>query len=401
MKVGAWIHGELRREEEEEDQFFDSREDISSAESDSWPGTPRAVERSAGDSLYGVWAQSPGTVRERREKFLKWMGLDLLRSPLSESDEETAPEVDRIVLDGGAMRSDSGSEIASEDMTFDENIGYRIKNLDDGREFVADVFEENGDLRSLREVGSDRMMTLDEFERNFSASVFVQRLMRREESSGSNSENVMTLEMRKRRRSSSRGRIGWLKRLGAVACIVDRQGKESNLNLSASEDSVNDRIQRIQRIQRIHRIQRVKVRSYRKRLKEFSAVYMIQDISAHDGAILTMKFSPDGRYLATGGQDGVVRVWLVTECEWRNAVDVPEDDPSCMYFTANRNSELAPLYADKEKKNKSGSLKRTSDSACVVIPSDVFRISERPLHEFRGHDGDVLDLSWSKSNKVC
>ncbi|KAJ0971108.1 hypothetical protein J5N97_019067 [Dioscorea zingiberensis] len=383
MKGGvAWIHDE-RRGEEDEEQFFDSREDISSAESDSWPGSPPAVDRDAGDCLFGVWVQSPGSVRERREKFLKWMGLG--RSPSSESDEETTvTEVDRIVADGGAVLSDSGSESASEDMVFEENIGYRIKNLDDGREFVADVFGENGDLRSLREVGSDRMMTLDEFERNFSASEFVQRLMRRGESSGSSlEENVVAVEGRRRRNRNGR-RIGWLKRLGAVACIVDRQGKESNLN-------VCDRIQRIQRVQRI------KVRSYRKRLKEFSSVYMRQDISAHDGAILTMKFCLDGRYLATGGEDGVVRVWRVTECELKNALDVPEYDPSCVYFKANRNSELAHLYADKEKKNKPRSLKRTSDSACVVIPSDVFQISEKPLHEFRGHDGDVLDLSWSKN----
>ncbi|KAL4589256.1 hypothetical protein LXL04_002162 [Taraxacum kok-saghyz] len=52
------------------------------------------------------------------------------------------------------------------------------------------------------------------------------------------------------------------------------------------------------------RVQRVKVRQNKKRLKELSAVFIGQDIQAHQYSILTMKFSQDGRYLATVGEDG-------------------------------------------------------------------------------------------------
>ncbi|KAJ6393464.1 hypothetical protein OIU77_022839 [Salix suchowensis] len=38
----------------------------------------------------------------------------------------------------------------------------------------------------------------------------------------------------------------------------------------------------------------------------------------------------------------------------------------------------------------------TSDSTCVVVPPKVFRVLEKSLHEFEGHNGEVLDLSWSK-----
>ena len=60
---------------------------------------------------------------------------------------------------------------------------------------------------------------------------------------------------------------------------------------------------------------------------------------------------------------------------------------------------LAHVDAENEMKCKVKGMKQSADSACVVIPTMVFQISEEPLHEFRGHSGDVLNLSWS-NNKV-
>ncbi|KAK1415167.1 hypothetical protein QVD17_30939 [Tagetes erecta] len=146
------------------------------------------------------------------------------------------------------------------------------------------------------------------------------------------------------------------------------------------------------------KVQRVKVHQCKKRLKELSAMFIGQDIQAHQGSILTMKFSLDGRYLASAGEDAVVRVWQVVEDERSNEIDIPDVDPSCLYFTVNNFSELAPLMAEKQKISMVKSLKRTKSSACVIFPPKVFRILEKPVHEFHGHKGDVLDLSWSKDN---
>jgi WD40 repeat protein len=76
------------------------------------------------------------------------------------------------------------------------------------------------------------------------------------------------------------------------------------------------------------------------------------------------------------------------------------DDPSCVYLKAHHNSGLAPADADNEKKCKVKGVKQSADSACVVIPTMVFQISEEPLQEFRGHSGDVLDLSWSNNKHL-
>jgi WD40 repeat protein len=169
-----------------------------------------------------------------------------------------------------------------------------------------------------------------------------------------------------------------------AACVVDHTGDEPSTSSFDSEQI------------RGGRYDRVKVRSYRKWSKELSAMYEGQVIRAHDGAILTMKFSPDGQFLATGGEDGVVRVWGVSQSE---DYKIPMDDPSCVYLKSRRKYGLAPVSVDSEKMCKVKSMKKTRDSACIMIPSKVFHISEEPLHEFYGHSCDVLDLSWS-NNKV-
>jgi WD40 repeat protein len=53
----------------------------------------------------------------------------------------------------------------------------------------------------------------------------------------------------------------------------------------------------------------VKVLVNRKVYKEFTETRLIQTIGAHEDAVWTMKFSHTGEYLATAGQDAIVRVW--------------------------------------------------------------------------------------------
>uniref|UniRef100_A0A7N0TW08 Uncharacterized protein n=1 Tax=Kalanchoe fedtschenkoi TaxID=63787 RepID=A0A7N0TW08_KALFE len=105
---------------------------------------------------------------------------------------------------------------------------------------------------------------------------------------------------------------------------------------------------------------------------EFSAVYIGQKIKAHSGCIRAMKISPDGHYLASGGEDGVIRIWLIT--------------------SSDRN-ELKP------GKLKDGT-KSLSALVNVIIPDKLFHIEEHPLHEFCDHTGSVVDIAWSKCNHL-
>ncbi|KAH0433527.1 hypothetical protein IEQ34_027010 [Dendrobium chrysotoxum] len=382
---------------EEEDLFFDPRDDLSSV-FDSCPASPaisdvsfpeeNSSKRVNSDPFYQVWMKSPCSIQERRAKFKQIMGLDPITStypdyiaPYRELtvDEKITEGIDRISLDCGAVLLSSVLEneslrsccfveapSTSQERSSGEVFDHRIKNLNDGCLLSARDSNQNGASRSLRED-----------ERVFMSSYAKQFMRRNDSSSSTSSEKTMI-----------RKKFGWLRRLGAVTCIVDRQRYNFASDVSDSEESSRAKFQKIQ------------VRPYRKQSKEFSAVYSGQNFKAHRGAILSMKFSPDGEYLASAGEDGVVRVWQVMECARTSEYEIPNDDPACIYLTVSRNTEVAPLHADKEKMIRSRSLRSTSDSACVVVPPEVFHISEKPLYEFHGHKGDVLDLAWSNDKHL-
>ena len=59
----------------------------------------------------------------------------------------------------------------------------------------------------------------------------------------------------------------------------------------------------------------VKVHQPGKSYKEYTALHLCQEIQAHEGSIWTMKFSTDSRYLVSAGEDRVIHVWEVQECE--------------------------------------------------------------------------------------
>ncbi|XP_066348602.1 uncharacterized protein [Miscanthus floridulus] len=335
------------RMEMEEEAFFDSREELTSSPAPSpGPALP--------------WSGSLDSVCQRRERFMRSMGLECCPAPLQADAVATVGDVEKeeeAVPEFGRLWSQSDENDCSMSSWSTEETGSSVDGVSD----------DNSVSGSSRDDASSKVG------RSFSSLSFIQRLMSR---SGKLSGVPKSIERR---------RNGWLRRLGLRAGILDHGGDEASTSSSESEQN------------RGGRYERVKVRCYRKRSKELSAVFQGQVIKGHFGAILTMKFSPDGQFLASGGEDGVVRVWGVTQSE---DCKIPMDDPSCVYLKAHRQSGLAPVDSDSEKKCKVKGVKQSADSACVVIPTMVFQISEEPLHEFRGHSGDVLNLSWSNNKRL-
>ncbi|KAL8161527.1 hypothetical protein V2J09_013016 [Rumex salicifolius] len=107
-----------------------------------------------------------------------------------------------------------------------------------------------------------------------------------------------------------------------------------------------------------NRPKRVKVRQCSKKPKEMSALYLSQDFQDHEGPILVMKFSPDGEFLASVGEDRIVRM-------------------TCVQF-----------------KRHCVSLRGIVSNPCVVLPPKVFRLLKIAIE----NRGEILDLSWLNSN---
>jgi hypothetical protein len=139
----------------------------------------------------------------------------------------------------------------------------------------------------------------------------------------------------------------------------------------------------------------IKVRAHHKKTKEFDRMFLAQELNGtkhapiddkvpglttesitnnpnrlskqekSNGAVWATEFSKDGRYLAAAGRDMVVRVWAV--------ISTPEERKA---------------HEHEEDVSSSGGGERLS--------APVFM--SKPVREFEGHTGEILDLSWSKNN---
>jgi hypothetical protein len=307
------------------------------------------------------------------------MGLEYDENSIDgdEFGEDSSRGVDRITSTSGEglrivnqiVLDSLSNEATSGDGT--ENLTCMIKNLDDGTQYVVDKLDQDGTLNTLRVLGSNQLISLDEFHKNIGPSSFVRRHLQRD------AESTRLLSVAKKKMKK-----GWLSKLDSIACFYHNQEFDETC-CNKDLDS---------------RIHKVRVQPHKKRIKELSSLYAEQEFKAHKGVILTMKFSLDGKYLASGGEDGIVRVWKVVEDERSNELNILDNDPSNIYFKMNQFTGcVAPLDVDKEKLVKTEKLKRSSASTCVVIPPKTFRILAKPLHEFQGHNDDILDLAWSKS----
>lgn len=133
------------------------------------------------------------------------------------------------------------------------------------------------------------------------------------------------------------------------------------------------------------------MRVHRKGSKEFSDLFMKQNIKAHGSAILTMKFSMDGSLLASAGKDCVIHVWEVLDRPLSGEMERSDssEKASC--------SPRASLDSEHQRGIHSGSMKRNGSGAGRDAPPVSFRLAEKAKHSFHGHTEDVLDLSWSYS----
>ncbi|CAA7045947.1 unnamed protein product [Microthlaspi erraticum] len=297
---------------------------------------------------------------------------------------------------------------SSESVVVNEEVEVcTIKNLDNGKEFVVNEIREDGTWKKVKEVGTDTQMTMEEFEMCVGHSPIVQELMRRQNVEDSD-KNASTRTKENEDSSGnkyhtlkSKKKGSWFKSIKIVASSMTGHSKErrssddkdtssergGRRSSSATDDSHESSF---------HGPERVRVRQYGKSSKELTALYKTQEIQAHNGSIWSIKFSLDGKYLASTGEDCIIHVWQVVEAEKKGELLL--DRPELLLLANNGSPE--PTTMSPRRRGRTSISRKSLSLENIFVLDSVFGLSEKPFCSFQGHIDDVLDLAWSKSQHL-
>lgn len=476
----------MRSSPAEEEEFYESLDRILSSSCSSTSASDDESDHYHGHRFppppaYEVWITEPASVEERRSRLLQMMGL-AGDSSLSRG-KSPAATVSLVGSDGDAvslpvsykaavyrlMDPFSSSALfarSRSDVTVDPTTVHRqlclapslpenrlpvirrsavgdgacgvgvedggddprctIRNLDTGREFVVNEFREDGMWEKLREIGTGRQLTMEEFEMCAGRSPIVQELMRRQslDSGGVTAASGggvqypgagtgAGVEMRLKKRGS------WLKSIKTIAGgIIHHREKRSSDERDSSSDkgrrssSATDDGQDGFPHHLMHGAERIRVRQNGKSLKELSGLYSTQEIRAHSGSVWCIKASLDGCHLATAGEDCIIHVWQVSSCDHKGCLAMEGtiwengNSNACLAAVGNETPEseltlprleLEVSHCEKKRRSKISNGRNSFTSDSMIVPGQFFALEEKPFCSFRGHLDDVLDLSWSKS----
>ncbi|ESO92849.1 hypothetical protein LOTGIDRAFT_120142 [Lottia gigantea] len=125
---------------------------------------------------------------------------------------------------------------------------------------------------------------------------------------------------------------------------------------------------------------------------DFAQLQMLQDMSGeHVGAIWTMKFSHCGRLLATGGQDGVLRIWVLKSA-YSHFDDLRQKYSDVKVSPAQSHESLNSISSENIYVNFNFQGASLNEEEDLKAP-----FKKKPFFSYSGHLADLLDISWSKN----
>lgn len=282
------------------------------------------------------------------------------------------------------------------------DTGGGFKNRDNGKEIVA-----NGQLNHAQRSAP---LNIDELQRFIAHTPFVTQPVRRSQSqpvpaAGAAKGDEKPVEKRRTR---------WLRNIKLVASAAGLTNDKEKQDGDGGSRPARTPSVTMSKSASAHAAvssastgpERLKVHHYGKSSRELTGLYMRQEVRAHEGSIWSIKFSPNGRFLASGGEDSVVRVWEVLNVDASSSAvaqelstSLPPQPPPAP--TDGRSAVAAPgLAAQLSRRVRRGRSSKDALPEHVVVPESVFALAEQPSCALDGHQDDVLDLSWSKS-QVC
>ncbi len=132
----------------------------------------------------------------------------------------------------------------------------------------------------------------------------------------------------------------------------------------------------------------VKLEAVERYRPEFSDLVAVQTIDAHKGFVWVVAFSTNGKFLATGGQDGRVCVWSVGDMVAYTEINVDK-------------SNTRPGFGDVEdwehgvirKRPSVQTYSKVHKNGRILNPEPIFKSPEEGNSR---HSADVTTLSWTR-----
>ncbi|CAD5113149.1 DgyrCDS2340 [Dimorphilus gyrociliatus] len=138
---------------------------------------------------------------------------------------------------------------------------------------------------------------------------------------------------------------------------------------------------------------KIKAASSHKGPYDFDLSVPVQDLNnEHKGPVWTMKFSPCGYFLATGGQDTLLRVWVLKGVKDVNDYLKCNDPGKRMGSPSGKKSPSTSSLNSDESANTNSSEEESEDEHAPFC--------RKPLATYMGHSSDLLDISWSKTARL-